>query len=138
MEKLINLINTSGFAVQGKPISDTDIIQTNNELADCGLPLLPQGVTEFLLQCNGVLRDGRCIWGIDNDKHFMYDILGENLISENPNSKDILLLGNTCRTFIAWLSPEKKYAVIDKSSFMVLHKFNNFIEAVKYILEIND
>lgn len=138
MNELIKLINTSGFAVQGKPISDSDIDQTNEELADCSLPSLPQDVSDFLLQCNGVLRDGRCIWGIDNDKHFMYDILGENLTAGEHIPDDILLLGATGKTFVAWLSIKKKYAIIDKYSFMVLHNFNNFIEVVKYILEIDD
>lgn len=138
MKKLIEIINTPGFAIQGKPVSDTDITQTNDELTDCGLPVIPKDLADFLRQCNGALRDGRCIWGIDNNKHFMYDILGENLTSGNPAPEDILLFGSTCRTFTAWLCSEKKYAIVDKSSFMVLHKFNNFIEAVKYILEIDD
>ena len=138
MRNLLNIINTPGFSVQGKPITPNDIALINNELIECNLPTLPDEVASFLLQSNGILHDGRCLWGIDNEHRFIYDILAENLMSNNPTPQDLLLLGATTTTFLAWQIPQKCYSVIDKTSFMVLHNFNNFVEAVKYILKIND
>lgn len=138
MNQLLNIINTEGFGIQGSPITPNDIATVNNELTECNLPTLPEEVASFLLQNNGILHDGRCLWGIDNEHRFIYDILAENLMSNNPTPQNTLLLGATAHTFLAWRLPEKCYSVVDKTSFMVLHNFNNFIEAVKYILKIND
>lgn len=138
MKTILDTIAKQGFGIQGKAVTATDISQTNKELSQFGFPEIPLEYQTFLLQCNGILHDNRCLWGIDNTKHFMYDILGENLMSPLTNPNEILLLGNTSNTFLAWEASKKRYSIIDKPSFMVLHNFHNFTDALKYILKIND
>lgn len=138
MKNLLDIISEPGFGIQGRPVTAADIFQMNTELSNLGLPQIPSEYQKFLLECNGISRDGRCLWGIDTAKHFMYDILGENLMSPPPDSEEMLLLGNTSNAFLAWDALKKRYSVIDKSSFMVLHSFNNLTDAIKYILKIND
>ena len=138
MKTILDIISQPEFGIQGKTVTAADIAQMNEELSQFGLPEIPPEYQTFLLQCNGISHDGRCLWGIDTAKHFMYDILGENLMSPPPNPDETLLLGNTSGTFLAWETSTKRYSIIDKSSFMVLHNFSNFTDALKYILKIND
>ena len=95
-------------------------------------------VLSFLKYYNGFLAEGRCIFGIDTNKHFLYDILAENIMANNPHHEDILILGQTSETYIGWYAPKQDYLLIDKSTFMVLHKFKDFKQAIKYILKIDD
>ena len=137
-ESLQHQINQLDDAATGTPLSEADITLTKQEFAAGTLPEIPEDVWNFLHIYNGFLYDGRCIFGIDNEHHFIYDILGENLAVNNPQPDNILLLGSTDMTYIAWFQSEKNYAIIDKSSFIVLHKFKDFDDAVKYILKIDD
>ena len=77
-------------------------------------------------------------FGIDSENHFFYDILGENLNAELEDASDILLLGETDLTWIAWLKKENSHAIVDKDTQMVLHKLDNFTNAVRYVLQIDD
>ena len=126
------------YGVTGTPLNKTDILREQSSLTSCGFPDIPDEVVYFLQHYNGFLSENRCIFGIDTKKHFLYDILAENILADTPNHSDTLILGQTSETYIAWLASKQNYLLIDKSTFMVLHKFKNFTEAVKYILKIND
>ncbi len=138
METLQQKINLLEGGITGTPLDEDDITQTLQELAAGGMPAIPEEMLAFLRRYNGFLYDGRCIFGIDNKHHFLYDILGENLAADNPEPNNILLLGSTDSTYVAWLQNKKYYAIIDKSTFLVLHRLKNFTNAVKYILKIDD
>lgn len=138
MQELLNTINTLDDGKTGTPLTEQDIKQTRQEFAAGNIPAVPEEVWQFLRIYNGFLYDGRCIFGIDNKHHFLYDILGENLAADNPEPNNILLLGSTDSTYVAWLQNKKYYAIIDKSTFLVLHRLKNFTNAVKYILKIDD
>ena len=138
MEYLQQKINLLEGGITGTPLDEDDITQTMQELAAGGMPAIPEEMLAFLRHYNGFLYDGRCIFGIDNRRHFLYDLLGENLAADNPEPANILLLGATDMTYIAWLNEPKRYCIIDKATFMVLHKLKSFNDAVEYILKIND
>ncbi len=138
MKELIDKIKLLDFGITGDELSSSAIIHEQTALKSCGFPQIPDEVLEFLKYYNGFLAEGRCIFGIDIKRHFLYDILGENVTAENPNPNDILLLGTTATTCIAWRASKQDYLLIDKSTFMVLHKFKDFKQAVKYILKIDD
>lgn len=138
MQKLLEKINSFDYGVTGKPVTDKDISQYQENLSDCSYPNIPSDVVLFLKHHNGFLCEGRCIWGINTKENYLYDILGENVMSQNPNPDELLLLGATEMTYIGYFASTDTYSMIDKSSFMVLHDFNNFVEAAKYILKIDD
>ncbi len=138
MKNLLQKINHLDYGKSGTPLQKEDILHLQIVLKDCGRPQIPTDVVEFLSHYNGFLREGRCIFGINNQNHGLYDILHENLLPSNPTPENLLLLGSTETTYIGWLSSSKCYSIIDNSTFMVLHKFNNFVEAIQYVLKIND
>lgn len=138
MKQLLEHIKQLDYGVSGPKLNNTDILREQSSLKSCGFPPIPDEVVDFLQHHNGFLTEGRCIFGIDTKKHFLYDILAENVMANNPRHEDILILGQTSETYIIWLESKQNYLLIDKTTFVVLHKFKNFTEAVKYILKIND
>lgn len=138
MQELLNLINQLDYMDTGTPLTDADIASNQALMNEANLPAIPQEVLAFLKHYNGCRSEGRTLWGIDAKRHFVFDILGENTALSRPNPSEILLLGETETTYVGWLPHKKRYSIIDKASFMVLHNLNNFCDVVKYILKIND
>ena len=73
METLQQKINLLEGGITGTPLDEDDITQTLQELAAGGMPAIPEEMLAFLRRYNGFLYDGRCIFGIDNKHHFLYD-----------------------------------------------------------------
>ena len=138
MNNLFNEINKIRFAVTGSALSDKDIISFQKELIEEGYNQLPCDVITFLKKHNGFLFENRCLWGINPNKKYRYDIIGENNLAENPIPNDLLLLGSTETTYIGWHKSTDSYSIIDKYDFSMIHQFNNFQNAVRYILKIDD
>ena len=138
MNNLFNEINQIRFAVTGIPLSDNDINTFQKELEEEGYNPLPNDVITFLKKHNGFLFENRCVWGINPKKKYKYDIIGENNIAENPTPENLTLLGETETTYIGWIKSSNSYSMIDKYDFSVIHEFDNFQNAVRYILKIDD
>ena len=138
MTQNFSFIDNLTYAQTGKPLNNEGIETAQRDLSYHNLPQLPQDVVEFLKLYNGFQTEGRTIFGIDSEKHFFYDIIGENLNAGLEDFQDILLLGETDVTWIGWIASENSYAIIDKDIHKVLHKLDNFVNAVKYILQINE
>ena len=138
MEKLLKEINNLRFAITGTPLTQPTLKKFQAELDECGFPSLPEIVVSFLKKYNGILLENRCIWGINPNDHFRYDILGENAIAQNPYPNELLLLGASETTFIGYLQSTDKFSILDRHDFSVIHEFNNFQNAVRYILKIDD
>ena len=138
MNKLFREIDKIRHGFTGAPLTSSDLHSYQEELVECGFGKLPDDVVKFLEKHNGFLLENRCIWGINTKEHYRYDILGENAIAQNPKPEEFLLLGATETTFIAWLKQTKNYAILDRYDFEALYEFDNFSEAVRYILKIDD
>ena len=138
MQKLFNQINNLNHGITGPQITETDIADYQQELSAAGYPTIPDPVQVFLLKHNGFMSEGRTVFGINKNKHFIYDLIGENNFANVPSPADTLLLGSTETTYIAYFKSSHTYSMIDKSTFMVLHDFNNFQDAIRYILKIDD
>lgn len=138
MQKLLQQINQLDYGIIGNPVEKSDIAKFQFELSQKNLPLLPSDFIEFLKNFNGFCAEGNCIWGINTLKHSFNDIFSENLHSHNPTPDNLLLLGATETSYIGYFKSSKQYSMIDKDSFMVLHNFKNFTDAVRYVLRIND
>lgn len=138
MDTLLKEINSLRCGFIGTPLTDADIDLFQKELSESGFNTLPEIVITFLKHYNGFLLENRCFWGINTNEHYTNDILGENAIAQNPQPNDLLLLGSTETTYIGWFKSTNNYSMIDKNDFMVLHNFNNFQNAVRYILKIDD
>ena len=138
MNNLFNEINKIRFAVTGTPLSDNEITSFQKELIEEGYNQLPDNVIVFLKKHNGFLFENRCLWGIHPNKKYKYDIIGENNIAQNPTPENLTLLGSTETTYIGWHKSTNTYSMIDKYDFSVIHEFDNFQNAVRYILKIDD
>lgn len=138
MNNLFNEISKIDFAVTGEPLNNNDIISYQKKLVEYGYNHLPQDVITFLKKYNGFLREGRCLWGINTQKGYRFDILSENNLAEAPDFEDITLLGSTETTYIAWRKSTNSYLMVDNCDFSVIHEFENFQNAVRYILKIDD
>ena len=138
MSKDFSFVNNLDYGQTGNQLTKAEIQAVQQDLTNHDLPQLPTDVIEFLQIYNGLGTEGRTIFGIDSQKHFFYDIIGENLNAELADSSDILLLGETDMTWVAWQLSKKSYVIIDKASQTVLHRLDNFANAVKYILQIDD
>ncbi len=138
MKKLLSQIADLDYGITGCSLEQTDINLFQNELSSAKYPPLPKEVLLFLLTYNGFCRESCCIWGINKQHNSLNDILSENNHSHNPIPTELLLLGSTDYCYIGYHQTSKIYSMIDKSSFMVLHNFKNFADAVRYILKIND
>ena len=138
MDKLFNQINNIRHGFTGTPLSRSDLDSFQEELIECGFGKLPDEVIEFIEKHNGFLLENRCVWGINPKEHYRYDILGENAIAQNPKPEEMLLLGATETTFIAWLKQTQNYAIIVRYDFEAIYEFDNFSDAVRYILKIDD
>jgi hypothetical protein len=138
MNNLFNEISNIRFAVTGPTLSDKEIIIFQKELIKEGYNPLPNEIITFLKKYNGFLFENRCIWGINPNKKFRYDIIGENNLAENPTPENLTILGSTETTYIGWHKSSDSYSMIDKYDFSVIHKFNNFPNAIRYILKIDD
>lgn len=139
MEKLFSQINSLDYGITGYPLNQTDLNRFQTELSLSGYTSLPDDVSLFLLSYNGFCKEANCIWGINNKQHHSFnDILSENIHSHNPIPHQLLLLGATDCCYIGYYKASNTYSMIDKSTFMVLHNFKNFADAVRYILKIDD
>ncbi len=138
MNDLFAEINKIRFAVTGTPLSDEDINNFQADLIENGYSQLPDEVITFLKKYNGFLFENRCIWGISPKQKYQYDIIGENNLAENPTPEDLTLLGETETTYIGWHKSTNSYSMIDKYDFSVIHTFDNFQNAVRYLLKIDD
>ena len=138
MAQDFSFINSLDYGKTGKPLQEQDIVATQTALKEMNFPQLPQDVIAFLKIYNGFRTEGRTIFGIDSQKHFFYDILGENLNAELEDASDILLLGETDMTWIGWVVSKNSYAIIDKDMHCVLHGLDSFTNAVRYVLQIDD
>ena len=110
--------------------------ESNEVLSASNRPEIPTDVIEFLHKYNGISCNDGCVWGVDGKKHTLYDILAENLVANNKSPEEILLLGENTMTYIAWNQSTKRYSMLDKSTFLELHNFASYAEAVSYILKI--
>ncbi len=138
MDKLFNEIKNIRHGFVGPQLTDSEIDLFQSELLECGFAKLPDDVVIFLKKYNGFLLENRCVWGINTDEHYRFDILGENAIAQNPKSDKLLLLGATETTFIAWQTETNNYAMIDRYDFEVIYEFEKFSDAVRYILKIDE
>ena len=138
MNDIFAEINKIRFAVTGTPLSDEDINNFQADLIENGYSHLPDEVITFLKKYNGFLFENRCIWGISTKQKYQYDIIGENNLAENPTPEDLTLLGETETTYIGWHKSTNSYSMIDKYDFSVIHTFDNFQNAVRYLLKIDD
>ena len=138
MNKLFEQINKIRFAVTGNPLSEKDIITYQKKMTEDGYSPLPQDVITFLKNHNAFLLEGRCLWGINTQKGYRFDILSENNLVEVPNFEDMTLLGSTETTYVAWNKSTNSYSMVDNNDFSVIHEFDNFQNAVRYLLKIDD
>lgn len=138
MDNLFNEIDKIRHGFTGTPLSDKDIEEYQEELVECGFGKLPNEVIEFLKKHNGFLLENRCVWGINTKEHYRYDILGENAIAQNPKPEKLILLGATETTFIAWQKETNNYAILDRYDLDKIYELDNFPDAVRYILKIDD
>lgn len=136
MKQLLQDIENLDYAIIGSPLKETTLDDVCNTLVASNHPDIPDDMIDFLFKFNGISCNDGYIWGIDDAHHGIYDIAAENLISSNPHSEIILLLGENTLTYIAWNQKSKKYVMIDKSTFEELHRFENLAEAISYILKI--
>jgi len=136
MRILLQQISALPYVCTGPSLEASSIQEANETLKIAKRPLLPDVVKSFLQKYNGIMQEDGVVWGIDDDKHAIYDVVAENLLAENPYPHDILLLGENSITYIAWQISVQSFIMLDKSSFDELHRFNNFAEAVSYILKI--
>ena len=138
MNKLFDKISKIRFAITGTPLEEKDIISYQKKMVEYGYNQLPSEVITFLKKYNGFLLDGRCFWGINTKKGYRFDILSENNLAETPNYEDMTLLGSTETTYVAWSKSTNSYSMVDNYDFSVIHEFDNFQNAVRYILKIDD
>ena len=138
MDKLFDEISKIRFAITGTPLEEKDIISYQKKMVEYGYNQLSPEVITFLKKYNGFLLDGRCLWGINTKKGYRFDILSENNLAEVPNYEDITLLGATETTYVAWSKSTNTYSMVDNYDFSVIHEFDNFQNAVRYLLKIDD
>lgn len=138
MNKLFDKISKIRFAITGTPLEEKDIISYQKKMVEYGYNQLPSEVITFLKKYNGFLLDGRCFWGINTKKGYRFDILSENNLAETPNYEDMTLLGSTETTYVAWSKSTNSYSMVDNYDFSVIHEFDNFQNAVRYLLKIDD
>ena len=138
MNNLFDEINKIPFAVTGTPLNEKDIISYQKKMVECGYNQLPQEIITFLKKYNGFLLEGRCLWGIDTKEGYRFDILSGNNLAEAPNYEDMTLLGSTETTYVAWFKSTNSYSMVDNYDFSVIHTFDNFQNAVRYLLKIDD
>ena len=138
MDKLFDEISKIRFAITGTPLEEKDIISYQKKMVEYGYNQLSPEVITFLKKYNGFLLEGRCLWGINTKKGYRFDILSENNLAEIPNYEDMTLLGATETTYVAWSKSTNTYSMVDNYDFSVIHEFDNFQNAVRYLLKIDD
>ena len=138
MNNLFEEISKIRFAITGTSLDEKDIISYQKKLVEQGYNQLPQDVITFLKKYNGILQEERCIWGINTQKGYRFDILSENNLSDAENFNDMILLGSTETSYIAWHKSTNSYSMVDNYDFSVIHTFDNFQNAVRYLLKIDD
>ena len=138
MDKLFDEISKIRFAITGTPLEEKDITSYQKKMVEYGYNQLSPEVITFLKKYNGFLLDGRCLWGINTKKGYRFDILSENNLAEVPNYEDMTLLGATETTYVAWSKSTNTYSMVDNYDFSVIHEFDNFQNAVRYLLKIDD
>ena len=136
MKTLLNDIAQLDYAVVGTSLKSGDAEECNEVLSIANRPEIPQEVVEFLYKYNGISCGDGDFWGIDCTKHTLFDIVAENLLSHNPDTENILLLGENTVTYVAWNKLTQKYVMLDKTSYETLHQFSNLAETISYILKI--
>jgi len=138
MNNLFDEINKIPFAVTGTPLNEKDIISYQKKMVEYGYNQLPPEVITFLKKYNGFLLEGRCLWGANTKKGYRFDMLSENNLAEAPNYEDMTLSGSTETTYVAWFKSTNSYSMVDNYDFSVIHTFDNFQNAVRYLLKIDD
>lgn len=136
MKQLLQAIAQLDYAVTGSPLKGSALDEVSEVLTASGFPDIPEDMVDFLRKFNGISCEDGYVWGIDDAHHGIYDIAAENLTLGNPYPENILLLGENTLTYIAWNQKNKKYTMIDKSSFEELHCFETLAAAISYVLKI--
>ncbi|MBR5599624.1 MAG: hypothetical protein IKW39_06255 [Alphaproteobacteria bacterium] len=136
MKDLLKDIEELDYASAGPLLKLQDIKETNDILHFKGYPKLPSDVIFFLQSYNGLRTERGVIWGIDTKNHTFYDIVAENLVSSNPNPKDILILGNDDKSYVGYNQNTKKYVILENSGYQEIFSSKSFANIVRQCLKI--
>lgn len=137
MKELFEIIKHLDCGSTGPLISIADIYEANEILTSNDFIKIPQDMILFLQSYNGFRTEQGIIFGIDTKNHSLYDIVAENLVLPNPSSKNILILGEDDRTYLAYNNLEQRYAILDKDSFIKLISSKSLSNLIRQILKIS-
>ena len=138
MNQLLQDISQLPYISTGTPLSVADIADYQSKLLAHDFPLIPKEYQKFLLSYNGIMFQGNIVFGLSPNDNPTHDLLGENVLYALPDYQDTLLIGASETILICWQKSKNTYQMIDKNNFMMLHEFENFSSAIRYILRIND
>lgn len=137
MKELFEAIKKLDYGSTGPTISIQDIYEANELLVLKKFPKLPNDMIIFLQSYNGFRTEQGIIWGIDTKNHSLYDIVAENLVLPNPSPKNILILGEDDRTYLAYNNLAQRYVILDKDSFIELISSKSLPNLIRQILKVS-
>jgi len=137
MKELFEIIKHLDYGSTGPFISILDIYEANEILTSNDFIKIPQDMILFLQSYNGFRTEQGIIFGIDTINHSLYDIVAENLVLPNPSPKNILILGEDDRTYLAYNNLAQRYAILDKDSFIELISSKSLPNLIRQILKIS-
>lgn len=131
MQQLQKIIEPNSY------LTSTDIMTTQQILKQKKYASLPADVTEFLHTYNGISYNGGTVCGIYPHENYQ-NLLTLNQNTKHPLHKDLIFIGYDDFDYLAYNQKHHIYQIIDKADLEVLEEYQDFSDALQYILKIEN
>ena len=133
IEEIIKKLSDNPGAMIVRPASSKDLAMCQKDMAEIGLPAIPQGYIDFLRGVNGFAWNGIEFFSTDQvtdteTNYMLNDIVSanEDWADYSDDFKGLVLLGRADDDLFVYNTANQKYEVLDFTAHDVMDDFDTF------------
>lgn len=133
IEDILKKLADDDGAMIVRPASSKDLAQCQKDMAEIGLPPVPQGYIDFLREVNGFAWNGIEFFSTDQvtdpeSNYTLNDIVtaNEDFVEYNDDLEGCVLLGRADDDLYVYNTVNEKYEVLDFTGHDVMEDYDAF------------
>ena len=133
IEDILKKLGDDSGAMIVRPASSKDLAMCQKDMAEIGLPAIPQGYIDFLREVNGFAWNGIEFFSTDQVTDPETDYMLNDIVSANEDLTDysddfqgMVLLGRADDDLYVYNTANEKYEVLDFTAHDVMEDFDSF------------